>query len=333
MSIYRVERVEVHRSELRTILLDRLRGNVFHVTTQDAWPRIRSTDSVLSNPPDHPSIKRWEYNAYFRQKSHVSLCDLRSVQESDLNMALKRYFFLDPRSGCPEPVFLILSSSAVNRIVTYNEAIDDATKAGQMIVPFVEAGYPGDLPLAEITDVLIVDIDRPRARRVRSFGCCSIAVAQRTPMPPGGGADRCSARPDRVSLAVPTITGGRSVLLASSIQWMDSTECPNAHGPASRPSPFSISASPCGRSQPPEAPRRRWTGPAQIGLLDGGPSLRPGCRLRRGSVSRPDLVRGSSARSGSGRQPRSRPGCRAGERGSPGHSRRLPRWRVFPRHK
>ena len=161
MPIYRVERVEVHRSELRTILLDRLRGNVFHVTTQDAWPRIRSTDSVLSNPPDHPSIKRWEYNAYFRQKSHVSLCDLRSVQESDLNMALKRYFFLDPRSGCPDPVFLILSSSAVNRIVTYNEAIDDATKAGQMIVPFVEAGYPGDLPLAEITDVLIVDIDRP----------------------------------------------------------------------------------------------------------------------------------------------------------------------------
>ena len=30
-----------------------------------------------------------------------------------------------------------------------------------MIVPFVEAGYPGDLPLAEIRDVLIVDIGRP----------------------------------------------------------------------------------------------------------------------------------------------------------------------------
>ncbi|MDE2943467.1 MAG: hypothetical protein OXT63_04580 [Gemmatimonadota bacterium] len=71
------------------------------------------------------------------------------------------YFFLDPRGGCPDPAFLILSRSAVERIVTYDEAIDDARKVGQMIVPFVEAGYPGDLPLAEITDVLIVDIDRP----------------------------------------------------------------------------------------------------------------------------------------------------------------------------
>ena len=161
MPIFRVERVKVHQSELRTTLLDRLRGSVFHVTTQEAWPLIRSRGLVSSDPPDLPVIKKWEYNAYFRQKSHVSLCDLRSVQESDLHMALHRYFFLDPRSGCPDPVFLILSSSAVNRIVTYGEAIDDATEAGQMIVPFVEAGYPGDLPLAEITDVLIVDIDRP----------------------------------------------------------------------------------------------------------------------------------------------------------------------------
>jgi hypothetical protein len=136
---------------------------VFHVTTQEAWPLIRSTGSVLPNPPNHPSIKKWEFTRapYFRQESHVSLCDLRFVRESDLTIALDAYYFLDPRSGCPDPVFLILSRSSANAIVTYGEAIGDATEAGQMIVPFIEAGYPGDLPLAEITDVLIVDIDRP----------------------------------------------------------------------------------------------------------------------------------------------------------------------------
>ncbi|MDE2783511.1 MAG: hypothetical protein OXK77_11185 [Gemmatimonadota bacterium] len=105
-------------------------------------------------------MRKWEYNAYFRNRSHVSLCDLRSVEESDLDLALERYWFLDPWHGSPDPVFLILSSSAVNRIVTYDEAIEDATEAEEMIVPVVEAGYPGGLPLAEITDVLIVDIDR-----------------------------------------------------------------------------------------------------------------------------------------------------------------------------
>ncbi|MDE2803672.1 MAG: hypothetical protein OXN18_00850 [Gemmatimonadota bacterium] len=89
------------------------------------------------------------------------MCDLRSVRESDLNVALDGYFFLDLGGGRADPVFLILSRSSLNEIVTYDEAIDDATEAGQMIVPFIEAGYPGDLPLAAITDVLVVDIDRP----------------------------------------------------------------------------------------------------------------------------------------------------------------------------
>ena len=161
MPTCRVERLKVHESELQTTLLDRLLGNVFHVTTQDAWPQILRTESVLSNPPDHPAIRKWEYDAYFQRKSHVSLCDLRSVRESDLNMALDAYFFLDLGGGRADPVFLILSRSSVKRIVTYDEAIDDATEAKQMIVPFIEAGYAGDLPLAEITDVLVVDIDRP----------------------------------------------------------------------------------------------------------------------------------------------------------------------------
>ena len=115
--MYRVERIKVPQSELRTTLLDRLRRKVFHVTTQNAWPRIRSGGFVLSNPPDHPSIKKWEYNSYFRQESHVSLCDLRSVGDSDLEMALGAYFFLDPHGGRPDPAFLILSHSAVTGLL------------------------------------------------------------------------------------------------------------------------------------------------------------------------------------------------------------------------
>ena len=30
-----------------------------------------------------------------------------------------------------------------------------------MLAPFIEAGYPGDLPLMKIANVMIVDIDRP----------------------------------------------------------------------------------------------------------------------------------------------------------------------------
>lgn len=196
MPIHRVERVRIHQSELRTTLLDRLRGKVFHVTTQEAWPLIRSTGSVSPNPSNHPVIKKWEYTPYFRQNSHVSLCDLRAVGESDLKIALDRYFFLDPWSGNPDPVFLILSPSSVNAIVTYGEAIGDATEAGQVIVPFIEAGYPGNLPLAEITDVLIVDIDRPPPDP-RTLALQDLGGTEDSPMPPRRRVHRCSAKPGR----------------------------------------------------------------------------------------------------------------------------------------
>ena len=157
----RVERIRIDQSELDTALLDRLRGRVFHVTTHRAWPLIRKTESVLPDPPTDSAIKKWKYDSYFRGRSHVSLCDLRTVREKDLKLALDAYFFLDPRHGNPDPVFLILSSTAISKTVTYSEIRDDAIKKKKMLAPFIEAGYPGDLPLMEITNVLIVDIDRP----------------------------------------------------------------------------------------------------------------------------------------------------------------------------
>ena len=183
------------------------------------------------------------------------------------------------------------------------------------------------------------------ARGLRAVADRLLAVAcavLRTPRPATGPyARRSFMRPDLLSRHGPTgrstsayaprsaaaaaISGGSEGAQPSASPSRGHAECGHGGYPGS--------PALAGESDPPEAPRRRWTGPAQIGLLDGGPSLQPGCRLRRGSASRPDLVRGSSARSGSGRQPRSRPGCPAGERGSPGRSRRLPRWRVFRRHK
>ena len=156
-----VERIRIHQSELETTLLDRLRGRVFHVTTHLAWPLIHKTGFVLPDPPGDSAIKKWEYDSYFRGRRHVSLCDLRSVREEDLELGLERYFFLDPHHGNPDPVFLMLSDSAVGRVVTYSEVRDDAMQNGKMLAPFIEAGYPGCLPLTELANVLIVDIDRP----------------------------------------------------------------------------------------------------------------------------------------------------------------------------
>lgn len=156
--MYQVRRIELHAADLRKKLLPKLRGRVFHVTTQEAWPSIAASGFVLVDPPE--DVVKWEYDAYFRSVRHISLCDLRSLAEDDLQLGLERFPFLDPRSSSTGPVYLFLGGAATERIVPYREAVERAHSLGKMIAPYIEAGYPGDLPLTEISDVLVVQVKR-----------------------------------------------------------------------------------------------------------------------------------------------------------------------------
>ena len=149
--------MELPEVDLRSALLPKLRDRVFHVTTQEAWPSIAASGFVSVDPPgDGP---KWP-NAYFRSVDHVSLCDLRSLADDELDLGLQRYFFLNPRRESSGPVFLFLRGAFLERIVPYREATDTANSRGKLIVPYIEAGYPGDLPLTAISEVLLVDVKK-----------------------------------------------------------------------------------------------------------------------------------------------------------------------------
>ena len=156
--MYQVRRIELPETDLQGKLLPKLRDHVFHVTTQEAWPSIAASGFVLVDPPN--DVPKWPYDAYFRSVRHISLCDLRSLAEDDLELGLERFPFLNPRRDSSGPVFLFLGRAATERIVTYPEARDRAISLGKMIAPHIEAGYPGDLPLTAISDVLVVDVKK-----------------------------------------------------------------------------------------------------------------------------------------------------------------------------
>ena len=160
--MYEVKRITLDQTDLREKLLPRLRERVFHVTTQEAWPCIERSGQVLVSPPD--SVTRWE-NAGLRCIGHVSLCDLRSLEEKDLEHGLDKYHFLDPRRNSRGPVFLFLRRRAIQDIVPYQQLRDKVNSLEKLIVPFIEAGYPCDLSLAKIADVLVVDVLRSPTRR------------------------------------------------------------------------------------------------------------------------------------------------------------------------
>ncbi len=155
--MYDVKRITLNDADLMEQLLPKLRDRVFHVTTREAWPCIEASGRILASPPE--SVPRCD-NAGLRHIGHVSLCDLRSLAEGNLQHALDAYYFLDYRRESRGPVFMFLTKSAIEDVVSYQELKDRINSLKKLIVPFVEAGHAGDLPLEKIAEVLVVEVVR-----------------------------------------------------------------------------------------------------------------------------------------------------------------------------
>jgi hypothetical protein len=143
------------RHELAVHLLPELREQVFHVTTTEAYASMQKTGAILIDPPT--AFRRWSYDSHFRNAGCVSLCDLRGIDEAKIRTALDAYYFLNPRHAEADPVFLLLGPEAVESIITYEEALRSGALK-KMIVPFIEAGHPGDLSLELIGEAIIVEV-------------------------------------------------------------------------------------------------------------------------------------------------------------------------------
>lgn len=157
---YQIETFAIHRDQLRSELLPKLRDTVFHVTTAAGFEGIRSTGAVVSNANGRLPFTFPQSDVSFgRHRGYVCLFDLRCVSERQLANGLDCFFFLDPLSSArQDPVFLLLAPSTYRVIIPWTPAIRDT---GEMSVPFIEAWYPGDLPLTHVNRVLRPNVVRP----------------------------------------------------------------------------------------------------------------------------------------------------------------------------
>jgi hypothetical protein len=146
----------VHIKDLEREILPLLRGRVFHVTTHAAFKEIQAEGAIRSDAP-----KAWAYNGYFRAKGYVAVCDLRSVDDGQLRAGLDRYNFLKPETDA-DPAFLFLAETFHDRLVRTPDIVE-AGRAGLMVVPYIEVGFPSPIPLGMASEALVVTIlDPPR---------------------------------------------------------------------------------------------------------------------------------------------------------------------------
>jgi len=136
----------------------KLRGHVFHVTTEQGYAAIKADGFVRSNENQAFELtSRQSAVSYFRKNGCISLVDLRGVSDEDLEWGLRKYYFLRPFSS-NVAVFLILDPSCHEQLIPWTMSKGDGARA--MIVPEFEAGFHRALPFALIKSVIHCRVSR-----------------------------------------------------------------------------------------------------------------------------------------------------------------------------
>jgi hypothetical protein len=148
-------------------LLKQLIGQVFHLTTKQAFEQIKSEGFVFHNQSQRFNINTGSENSSGRKRGWVCLFDLRNKSGEDIGETLIRYNFLGPewfRVSNKEfselnLTYLILDSSFYEKIVP-NEEVKEwiKKKQSEFYIPRTECWYPGDMPLACIHEAIVVKI-------------------------------------------------------------------------------------------------------------------------------------------------------------------------------
>ena len=155
-----------------------LQGHVFHVTRLAYLPSIIQCGEVRPNRSGtYPTTFGFSTNAFFRNRNCVSLFDYRPVLTEGIREFRRR---CDPFRPARPPngsiAILVLDRAAYDTLVPWTKWKEE-NEPGEMIVPYVEAGYPGPLPLSSVAEIMSLEIiEEPdsfpaRLRRAHEAAC------------------------------------------------------------------------------------------------------------------------------------------------------------------
>jgi len=153
--------LHIYYRDLKDVLLPQLLNRVFHVTTDDAVAQIISEGAIRLNAEGNFRFTFGQSeHSYFRKRNCVSVFDLRFVTPKQIDESLDNYYFLNPEFAENRPVYMFLNACCFDKLVPWSRPNEESAR-GDIVIPYVEAGYPGDLDFGLIDELLRLDIDQP----------------------------------------------------------------------------------------------------------------------------------------------------------------------------
>lgn len=155
-----IKKIEYIRQNYKDNLLEKLFGNIFHLTTNTAFGQIRKDRYVYHNRDGRIGINTCSEKSFGRNNGYVCLFDLRNENESSIKETLMKYYFLapswfthyDPEFMELNLVYLLLYTHEYDRLIP-----NEIAKKGQY-VPKTECWFPGNMPLQCIREAFLVRI-------------------------------------------------------------------------------------------------------------------------------------------------------------------------------
>ena len=136
-----------------------MQGHVFHITRLDYLPSIVQCGEIRPNHDGTlPSTFGSEYNAFFRNHSCVSLFDYRPEPTEEIKDFRRRCYPFRPAFPPSGGIaILILQPITYDALIPWTRWKDEhATR--EMVVPYVEVGYPGLLSLSLVAEIMSLEI-------------------------------------------------------------------------------------------------------------------------------------------------------------------------------
>jgi|CXWL01.1.fsa_nt_gi hypothetical protein len=161
----KIENLSCHESQLRDFMLPILRGNVFHLTNRSGLKGITKDGLIRNNKNDEfPYTYPQSARSYARKRGCVSLFDLRTTSDDELEKALSNFYFLNPPFVDNNPIFLILSPSLYPVLIPWTQARDEHAWK-EAFIPYVESFYQGNVPASNLSRVIAAKITQTRRRQ------------------------------------------------------------------------------------------------------------------------------------------------------------------------
>jgi hypothetical protein len=130
-----------------------LEGRVFHVTMREFWPGIVSSGEIAPNTHGQRQSTFASSNSYFRKRGCVSLFDYRKTPDDELvDYRLRCWPFQQATSGDGISI-LVLLASIYPMLIPWT-AWRDEQALHEMVVPYVEVGHKGPIPIAAIESIV-----------------------------------------------------------------------------------------------------------------------------------------------------------------------------------